>query len=434
MAWREEYRGKLSSAEKAAKIVKSGDVVVTGSVSAEPQSFLKALLERKEEFRGVEIVHMRTLGRLSYAEKGMEQYFRYNSLFVGQNKVAIDAVLSGRADFTPCHYSEIPGLFIEGHIGADVVVVQLSPPDDHGYCSYGTFVGYLPAAVEKAKILIGEINEKMPMTYGQPPIHISEMHYIIEASYPLHVRKREEPNETLIKIGENVAGLVKDGAILQTGGGVADATLHFLGEKKNLGIHTELLGNKVMDLIRKGVITGKTKKINKGKAVATFIDGTEELFQFVHQNPGIEVHRVDYTNDPFVVGQNDNVVAINSAVEVDLMGQINSESVGNRIISGVGGQYDFARGAKKSEGGKFIIALPSTAMNGKVSRIVPQISSGAAVTIPRHDADYVVTEFGVAHLKGKSLIRRAESLVNIAHPDFRNQIAQGFRKIFPGWI
>ncbi len=434
MSWQDQYQGKLISAKQAAKLVKNGDVVVVGSVSADPQDFLQALVDRREELRDVQIVHMRTMRPLVYAEEGMEKHFRHNSLFVGQNRTTMEAVLSGRADFTPCHYSEIPHLFLKNYMAANVVILHLSPPDNHGYCSYGTFVGYMPGAAEKAEILIAEINEQMPRTFGQRPVHVSEVHHIIEASYPLVSRPREPVSPVFTKIGENIAGLIEDGATLQTGGSIADGVLAYLTDRKDLGIHTELLGDTAIDLVRKGVVTNQRKNINRGACVSTFVDGTKELFEFVHQNPMVEVHRVDYTNDPFVIAQNDRVVAINSAIEVDLMGQINSEAIGNRTISGVGGQFDFARGAARSKGGKFVIGLPSTARDGKISRIVPQISLGAPVTVPRHDVDYVVTEFGVAHLRGKPLIKRAESLINIAHPDFRKQIADGFRQIFPRWV
>lgn len=376
----------------------------------------------------VEIVHMVAMGTAPYCQPGMEKHFRHNALFVGGS--TRKAVEEGRADYTPCFFHEIPRLFTDGCLPVDVAFIQVSLPDERGYCSFGISVDYTQPAAQAAKLVIAQVNKNMPYTYGNG-IHLKDIDFIVEKDEPLIELPPPKIGETERKIGEYVASLIHDGDTLQLGiGAIPDAVLSFLGEKKNLGIHSEMFSDGVVDLARKGVITNTKKTINPGKFVSCFLMGTRKLYDFVDHNEDVLIEAVDYTNDPFVVAKIDNIISINSAIQVDLMGQTNSEMIGNRQFSGVGGQVDFVRGASRAKGGKAIIAMPATAAKGKISKIVPLLDEGSAVTTSRNDIDYVVTEFGIASLKGKTLRQRAKALIEIADPKFKASLIEEFEKRF----
>ena len=368
------------------------------------------------------------MGKAPYCQPGMEKHFRHNALFVGGS--TRKAVEEGRGDYTPCFFHEIPKLFTDGTLPVDVTFLQLSEPDENGVCSYGVSVDYTQPAAEAAKLVIAQINKNMPYTYGNG-INLKDIDYIVEKDEPLIELQPPKIGETEHKIGEYVASLIHDGDTLQLGiGAIPDAVLSFLGDKKDLGIHSEMFSDGVVDLARKGVITNKKKTIDQGKFVSCFLMGTKKLYDFVNNNPDVLMERVDYTNDPFVVAKIDNIISINSAMQVDLMGQVNAEMIGYKQFSGVGGQVDFVRGASRAKGGKAIIAMPSTAGHGKISKIVPLLDEGAAVTTSRNDVDYIITEFGIAPLKGRTLRQRAIALIKITHPDFREGLIAEFEKRF----
>ncbi len=414
--WRNLYAEKLVTAEQALKKVQSGDRVVLGHACGEPSSLVEALVARAPELNNVEIVHMVAMGAAKYAQPGMEKSFRHNALFVGSS--TRKAVEANRADYTPCFFSEIPRLF-KTTLPVDVALIQLSPPDEDGFCSYGVSSDYTKPAAETAKIVIAQVNERMPYTGGSR-IHVSEINYIVEKNEPLIELAPPKIGDVERAIGENVASLIQDGDTLQLGiGAIPDAVLLFLKDKKDLGIHSEMFSDGVVALAQAGVVTNQRKTLNQGKFTATFLMGTRKLYDFVDHNPAVELYSVDYVNNPAVVGQVDHMICINSALQVDLMGQVNAEMIGRRQFSGVGGQVDFVRGATISKGGKSIIALPSTAGHGKISRIACDLDKGAAVTTSRNDVQYVVTEYGIADLRGKTLRERAEALIAISHPDFR---------------
>ena len=428
MNWKNDYKSKLTSATEAVKAIKSGDRVVTGHACAEPQDLIAAMVARKDELKNVEIVHMVAMGSADYTNEEMEGHFHHNALFVGAS--TRKAIKENRADYTPSFFFEIPELFKNNHLKVDVAMIQLSKPDKHGYCSYGVSVDYTKAAAEKADIVIAEVNENMPRTHGSN-IHISELDHIIESDNEIIELPNPEIGEVEKNIGENVAKLIENGSTLQLGiGAIPDAVLTFLKDKKNLGIHSEMISDGVVDLVKEGVINNSKKTLNPGKIIVTFLMGTKKLYNFIDDNPIVQVLPVDYTNNPTIIGQNDKLVSINSAVEVDFMGQVSAETIKGNQISGVGGQVDYVRGASFSNGGKAIIALPSTAGNGKYSRIVPELDSGTPVTTSRNDVHYIVTEYGVANLKGKTLKDRAKELIKISHPDFRDELKEKFNKIY----
>lgn len=430
MDWKSIYQQRTVSAQEAVKAIKSGDRVIVGHACGEPQLLVEALVGRKDSLENVEVVHMVAMGKAEYAKPGMEPHFRHNALFVGGTTRT--AVNEGRADYTPCFFHEIPRLF-KKELPIDVALVQVTPPDQHGYCSFGVSVDYTKPAAESAKIVIAEVNEQMPRTLGDSFLHVLEFDYFVENSTPLIQLPKPIITEIEQSIGENVAGLVEDGSTLQLGiGAIPDAVLLFLKEKIDLGIHTEMFSDGVVELVEAGVITGKRKTLHPGKMVANFLMGTQKLYDFVHNNPSVEMYTVDYTNDPFVVSQNDKMISINSALQIDLTGQVCADSIGTRQYSGVGGQVDFVRGSSRSKGGKSIIALPATASKGKMSRIVPLLTEGASVTTSRNDVHYVVTEYGVADLRGKSIRERTEQLIAIAHPDFREELRKEAVKL--NWL
>ena len=357
----------------------------------------------------------------------MERHFRHKSLFVGP--ADRKAVNEGKADYFPIFLYQIPELFVHGTLPLDAAIIQTSPPDAHGFLSFGVEDLATKSAAENAKQLIIQVNDKMPRTLGNCFIHISKATKIVETSEDLPELIIKPPTETEQKIGEYIADLVEDGSTLQLGiGGIPNAVLSIMDNKKDLGIHTEMVSDSVMEVIQKGIITGTKKTLHQGKVVATFLLGTKKLYDFAHNNPLFEMHPVDYCNDPFIIAQNEKMIAINSAIEVDLTGQICSDSIGYRIYSGIGGQVDFIRGAARSKGGKPSTAVPATANKNTVRKIVPHLKEGAGVVTSRRDVHYVVPEYDVANLHGKSLRRRAEALIKIAHPNFRNELIYHAKK------
>lgn len=416
--------------DEAVSHIQDGDFVVLSHAAAVPQRCVEALVGNYERFHNVRIFHMVTLGESPYTAPEMEGHFRLVTNFVGGNtRPAMD---DQRADFVPAYFYETPSMMRPGGpFHPDVAIVQLSYPNEEGYCSFGTSCDYSKPAAEQAKVVIAELNKQMPFIGGDNLIHISQLTHIVEADYPLHTLDLPRIGEVEEAIGRHCASLIQDGDTLQLGiGAIPDAVLLFLKDKKDLGIHSEMVSDGVVKLIEAGAITGQRKSLHPGKVVATFLMGTEALYSFANNNPNVEMHPVDYVNDPRVIAQNDQLVSINSCIEVDLMGQVVSEAMGLRQFSGTGGQVDFVRGATWSKGGRSIIAIPSTARKGTASRIVPLLAEGAAVTTARNDVDYIVTEYGVAHLKGRSLRERALALTAIAHPDFRPTLEEECKKRF----
>jgi 4-hydroxybutyrate CoA-transferase len=427
MNWLDQYKKNVVSLEEAVSVVNSGDRIFISGNAATPTLLATGLAKRRDDLHNVEVNHILVLGEDPLSSPGMENHFRHNSLFVG----AADrqAIQEGRSDYVPVHLSEIPGLFMDQIIPIDVALVHLSQPDEHGFMSFGVECAASKAAAENAKLVVAQVNERMPRTLGDVFIHVSRVHKVVECSEPLKTLKEGESSEVERKIAAHIANLVEDGATLQLGiGGIPDAVLALLEGKKDLGIHTEMVSDGVVKAIDRGIITNQKKTLHPGKVVATFVLGSDNLYDYVHNNPLFEMHPCNYTNNPFIVSQNIKMVAINSAIEVDITGQVCSDSIGSRIYSGFGGQVDFIRGAGYSKGGKPVIALPATAKNGELTRIVPQLKPGAGVVTTRADVHYVVTEFGVASLHGKNLRQRAEALIAIAHPRFHSELERVLRK------
>ncbi len=431
MNWTELYRDRLTTAEQAAALIESNTrVFLTGNCSV-PQTVLKALVARAPQLHGVEMLQVLTIGNADYVSVGMELHLRVNTLFISDNVRA--AVNEGRADFTPCFLSEIPLLFKNGQLPLDVALIQVSPPDDHGFCSFGVEVGVTKTAAQAARQVIAEVNPRMPRTLGDSFIHVSKLDVIVPVDYPLPEVRMASTDAVTEQIADHVAGLIPDGATLQTGiGAIPDAVLRRLTDRKDLGIHTELFADGVIDLVNRGVITGERKTLHPGKIVAGFILGTQKLFDFVNDNPVVELHPSEYVNDPFVIAENDRMVAINSAIEVDLTGQVCADSIGPRLYSGVGGQVDFIYGAARSKGGLPIIALPSQLLKKDgtgLSKIVPMLKPGAGVTTSRNHVHFIVTEHGVADLYGKTLKQRAEALIAIAAPECREELRRSAKEL-----
>ena len=428
MKWRDIYKSKLTPAAEAVKKIKSGDRVVAGHACASPEFLLQALLANKEACRNVEIAHMVSMGQSEYCLPENAPYFVHNSFFAGAS--TRDAVNQGRAEFTPCHFSMIPKLFSEKILPVDVLLCMLAEPDEDGFCSFGVSVDYTKPAAQAAEVIIAEITPHMPRTLGDSFIHVSDLDCIVQSDSRPIVLNPPVISATEEAIGGYCAELIRDGDCLQLGiGAVPDAMLSCLKNKKHLGIHTEMFSDGVVDLVQSDVIDCSRKTFHQGKMVATFLMGTKKLYDFVHKNPMVEMFSVDYTNNPAVIAKNDNMVSVNSALEIDLSGQVVSDTIGYKQYSGSGGQADFVRGAAWSKGGRSIIALPATANKGKSSRIRPHITEGAAVVTNRTDVHYVVTEFGIANLRGKTIKQRAEELINIAHPDFRNDLRESYNGI-----
>ncbi|MCX7604939.1 MAG: 4-hydroxybutyrate CoA-transferase [Bryobacteraceae bacterium] len=423
MKWLSEYLAKRTTAAEAVSEIRPGQTVYIHPGCAVPVELVGALVERARDLEDVQIIHLKTMGGADYTRPEHERSFRTVALFIGDN--VRQAVQEGRAEYMPIFLHEIEGLFERGEIRLDHALIQVSPPDKYGYFSLGVGVETTLTAARHARRVIAEVNPNMPRTHGQTFLHISEIHRIVEVNHALPEMTAEPANEVQRRIARNVASLIPDGATLQMGiGAVPDAVLSCLTNHRDLGMHTEMFSDGVIPLIEKGVMNGSQKTIHPAKLVASFVLGTRRLFDFIDDNPLFEFHPTKYVNDPFVVAQNRKMVAINSAIQVDLTGQVCADSIGLRPYSGFGGQVDFIRGAAHSEGGKPIIALPSTAKNGEVSRIVPVLDEGAGVVTTRADVHYVVTEHGVAYLHGKTLRERAEALIAIADPKFRDQLTE----------
>jgi len=421
MSWRDEYDCKRTTADDALGAVRSGHSIWIQPNCSVPDGLIRALLRRAPELQDVQIIQMLTFGEAEYVRPEYQGHFRVNSLFTGAN--IRGAVQEGRADYTPIFLSEIEDLLISGAMPLDVALLSATPPDEHGFMSLGTGVDCTLTAARQARRVIAEVNRCVPRTHGDAFLHISDVSAVVENDHPLLEVPSATPTEIHHRIAAYVASLIPDGATLQTGiGGIPDAVLACLDHHKDLGIHTEMFTDGIIPLIEAGVINGRRKTLHRGKLVAGFVIATRRTFDFIDDNPLFEFHPIRYTNDPFVIAQNENMVAINSALQVDLTGQVCAESIGTRPYSGFGGQVDFIRGAARSKGGKPIIAMPATAKNGTVSRIAPMLDPGAGVVTSRADVHYVITEHGIAYLHGKTLRQRAEALISIAEPKFRDAL------------
>jgi acyl-CoA hydrolase len=428
MSWIDLYKSKIVTAQEAVRVVKSGDRIFTSANSATPLLTMNALACRADELMNVEINHLLLMGEDPLTKPGMERHFHHNSLFVGPGDR--QSIAEGVSDYVPVHLSDVPELFRSGYIPLDVAFIHVSPPDAHGFMSLGVECAATKAAAEKAKIVVAQVNERMPRTLGDVFIHVSRVHKIIECSEPLLELTPGRATEVEERIADFIAPLIEDGSTLQLGiGGIPDAVLARIDGKQHLGIHTEMISDGVMKAVESGIITSLNKTLHPGKVVTTFVMGSKSLYDYVNNNPLLEVHPCDYTNNPFIIAQNEKMVAINSSIEVDITGQVCSDSIGTKIYSGFGGQVDFIRGAAYSKGGKPIIALPSTTKKGEFSKIVPCLKAGAGVVTTRADVHYVVTEYGVASLHGKNIHQRAEALIAIAHPKFRSELEEYLRNM-----
>lgn len=419
--WHADYKLKLTSAAEAVKQIKSGDTVYVHSNAAAPQLLIDAMVARAPELRDVKVMHLLTLGPAEYAKPEFSESFRVKALFIGPNVRA--AINEGRGDYIPIFLGEIPFSIESGAIPIDVCLIQVSPPDAHGYCSLGVSVDCTIAARKKAKLVIAQVNKQMPRTLGRSFVHVSRIDHLVEADLPIPELKPEAPSREEEELGQYVADLVEDEATIQLGiGSIPNAILKFLTKKRDLGVHSEMLSDGIIDLVESGALTNRAKTVLPGKIAVSFVMGSKRLYEFIDNNPLIEFQTSDFINDPFIISRNHKMTSINSALQVDLSGQVVADSIGTYLYSGFGGQVDFIRGANKSRGGKAIIAMPSTAKNGSVSRIAPCIPRGASVVTSRADVHYVVTEYGVAQLFGRSVRERAEALIAIAHPKFRDEL------------
>ncbi len=423
MDWTKIYESRITTAQEAVKAIQSGNrIFLTGNVSV-PQKVLGALVDHAPHLTDVEICQALTIGPADYVRPELDGHLRVNTMFISAN--VRKAVQNGQADFTPVLLSEFPLLFKRGVLPLDAALIHVSPPDEHGFCSLGVEVGLTKSPAETAKLIIAEVNQQMPRTLGDSFIHVSRLNSIVPVNYPItEMAMADEGDPAIVeRIAGFIAELIPDGATMQMGiGAIPDAVLKYLRNKKDLGVHSELFSDGVIDLVNEGVLTGARKSLHPGKIIAGFILGTKKLYDWVDDNPMIELHRTEYINDPFVIAQNERMVAINSAIEVDLTGQVCADSIGPKLYSGVGGQLDFIYGASRSKGGVPIIALPSTTVlkdGTLVTRIASMLKQGAGVVTSRNHVRFVVTEYGVADLYGKSIRERARQLIGIAHPDFR---------------
>lgn len=421
---------KYVTAEEAVKVVKSGDRVYLQAAAAVPTVLANALVERAPELRNVEICHLHVEGEARYANPELAQSFHVNSFFLGAN--VRHTLKAGNGSYTPVFLSELPYLFRKKVLPLDVVFIHVSPPDIHGYCSLGVSVEATLSAIESSKKVVAQVNPQMPRTFGDGILHISEIDYLVEINSPIYSHETEKISPLEDKIGDYIASLIEDESTLQMGiGSIPNAALTKLSNHKNLGLHTEMFSDGVIDLIESNVINGNYKGTNRGRALATFLIGSQRLYDFVNDNPFIEMRESSYVNDTARIRKNPKMVAINSAIEVDITGQVCADSIGARMYSGVGGQMDFIRGASLSEGGKAIIALPSITKNGD-SRIVPFLKQGAGVVSTRSHVQYIVTENGIANLYGKSLKQRSAELVKIAHPEHQEWIDREYYGLING--
>lgn len=433
--WKPHYASRLTSAEQALQRIRSGQRVLVGSGCAAPQELLRALVKRAASVSDVELVHLLTFGIAPYVEPAYERSFRHNAFFIGSN--VRQAIQEGRADYTPIFLSEIPNLFFSSQMRLDVALVMLGPPDRFGYCSLGIHPDLAMSGIKTAKTVIAQINRQMPRVHGDTFVHVSKLHAIVEHDEPLLELEPVPVDETSLAIARHVASLIEHGATLQLGiGKIPNAVLTLLGNRIDLGLHTEMFSDGIIDLCENGVITNAKKELLPGQAVASFAMGTKRLYDYVDDNPFFEFRPTEFVNSPLNIARNHKMVSINSALQVDITGQVSADSIGARFYSGIGGQMDFIRGAAMSPGGKPIIALPSTAKDGTVSRIVPELDAGAGVVTSRGDVHYIVTEYGVAYLHGKTIRQRAMALIEAAHPDFRSELraaAVGRRYVPIAW-
>ena len=421
--WQEKYQKLIATAEQAVKNIHPGRRVFIGTGCAQPEQLVRAMVERSGDLADTEIVHLLTLGDAPYAVKQLVDNFRVNSFFIAAN--VRDVIQAGFGDYSPIFLSDIPRLFSSGQLPLDVALIQVSPPDERGMCSLGISVDIVKSAAENAGLVIAEVNPQMPRTLGDSFLHVNDIDILVPVDRPLFEVQPAKPNEVTRQIGQHIAALVEDGSTVELGiGRIPQSVLEFLGDKHDLGIHTEMFTDRIIDMIENGVITGSRKTVDQNKVVASFCMGTKKLYDYIDNNPVFSFRPTEFVNDPFVIGRQYKMVAINVALEIDLTGQVCSDSLGTRFFSGIGGQVDFNRGAARSEGGKAIIGLPSTAQNGSVSRIVSMLTPGAGVVTTRGDVHYIVTEYGVAYLHGKSVQERALALISVAHPKFRAQLLE----------
>ena len=428
MKWQEIYKKKLTTAEEAIKLIESGDKVVIGFGCGEPFGIENAMIEHYEDFNNVEIINMLTLGDSPWCKSEMKGHFKLNCLFASSSNRK--SISEGESEFTTSHFYEIPDI-VQNYICPRVSIVMVSPPDEHGYVSFGTTVDYTKGTTDYCEVVIAQVNKYMPRTFGNSFKHVRDFTCFVEIDEPLPEVKTVNISEVEMEIGRYCASLVNDGDCLQLGiGGIPNAVCVQLKDKKDLGLHSELVGDGVVELLEEGVINNKKKTTNRGRSVLGAAFGSEILNNYINNNPAVEMHPIDYVNNPAEIAKNDNMVSINSCLQVDLLGQVVSDTIGLSQFSAVGGQVDFVRGATMSKGGRSIIAMPSTARKGTVSRIVPLITEGSAVTTPRNDVNYVVTEYGIAQLKGKTLKERAKALIMIAHPAFRPHLILEYKRRF----
>ncbi len=421
--WKEKYKSKITTAAAAMKLIKSGNSIFIGTGCGQPQHLVNALVEHSSGITDAHVVHLLTMGTAPYADDKFREKFKMNTFFIAEN--VRDSLARGIGDYTPIFLSEIPRQFETGRIPVDVALISVSPPDANGLCSLGVSVDIVKSATANAKYIIAQVNAKMPRTFGDSFLHVGEIEAMVPFDEDIIEVQQTQPDDVLRRIGQNIARLVEDGSTIECGiGRIPQALVEFLKDKKDLGVHTEMFGDWVMDLIDCDVITCAKKTLNRGKVVASFCMGTKRLYEYIDNNPFFEFYPTEYVNDPLIISQHEKMVAINVGLEIDLTGQVCSDSLGYQFYSGIGGQVDFIRGAARSRGGKAIIALPSTAKNEQISRIVPRLTEGAGVVTTRGDVHYVVTEFGIAYLHGKSIRQRVMSLIDIAHPKFRAKLIQ----------
>ena len=434
MNWREDYEKKLTTAEEAVKLIKSHDHVIFGHCICEPEGLIDAMVANHDAYRGVHITHMVSLGKGEYTNPKYKDNFTFDGIFFGAG--TRNSIAHGNGDVIPVYFSELPIWMRRGILNFDVCLVMVSPPDQWGYCNLGVESGYTFQAMRSAKTVIAQVNSNMPFAYGDTHIHVSQLDAIVEMDMPLMESQPAKVGDVEMAIGEYCASLIEDGSTLQLGiGAIPDAVLASLKNHKHLGIHSEMIADGVLDLVEAGVIDCSEKTLHRGQIVVTFLMGTKRLYDFADRNPMLMLRPVDYVNDPTVIAKNNKMVSINSALQVDFMGQVVAASIGTKQFSGVGGQVDFVRGASRAEDGKgiSIIAMPSivTKKDGTIiSKIVPTIDQGAAVTTNRYDVDYIITEYGIAHMKGKTLRERARALISIAHPSVVDELSKAFEERF----
>jgi acyl-CoA hydrolase/RimJ/RimL family protein N-acetyltransferase len=421
--WKEKYKDKIGTAAAAMKLIKPGNSIFIGTGCAQPQHLVNALVEHSSHIYDAHIIHLLTMGEARYADEKFREKFKMNTFFIADN--VRGALRKGIGDYTPIFLSEIPYEFDSGRIPIDVALISVTPPDANGLCSFGVSIDIVKSATANARYIIAQVNSSMPRTFGDSFIHVNRLDMLVPYDEDIIEVQPTETSEILERIGQNIARLVEDGSTIECGiGRIPQVLAEYLKDKKDLGIHTEMFSDWIIDLIECGAITCAKKTLNRGKVVASFCMGTRRLYDYINNNPFFEFYPTEYVNDPNIISQHEKMVGINVGLEIDLTGQVCADSLGYQFYSGIGGQVDFIRGAARSRGGKAIIAMPSTAKNGTISRIVPHLTEGAGVVTTRGDVHYVVTEYGVAYLHGKSIRERVLDLINIAHPKFRRQLTQ----------